>query len=68
MVLLIALGVFSSYSVSKGLAERIAQVSRMPISPLKGRLIVLIDDEFLFRKWADGNGFYWVAYKKAFKV
>ena len=47
MILLIALGVFSSYSVSKGRAERIAQASKMPISPLKGGLIVLVDDEFL---------------------
>ena len=46
-LLLISLGVFLSYSVSKERAERIAHESKIPISPLKGKLIVFIDNEFL---------------------
>jgi hypothetical protein len=45
--LIIVLGAILSYSVSKVHANRIVRESKMPVSPLKGRLIVFIDDEFL---------------------
>ncbi len=46
LLLIIITGAFCSYSVSKKRAQVIAQNSHLPLSPLKGHLILFVGDEF----------------------
>lgn len=46
VVLIMVIGVFSSYLISKEHAKAIAKNSHLPLTPMKGHLILFIDGEF----------------------
>ena len=46
LLLVVIIGMFCSYSVSKRRAEVVARNSHLPLSPLKGRLILFVGSEF----------------------